>query len=215
MSAPWRHNELVKLGRAWLHARGYKVVLAERGHFYGDCLPDLLAWSSTVYGVRSILIEVKISRGDFRADRKKPIHSHPEHYPGQERVYLAPAGLVKVEELPAGWGLLAPRPNRMGCTVVKRGELGPATRRIAETPYLLAALRRYELGLEPRADVENVELPPNLAELPEDVRLELLAERARREQDRAERDALALAEQAEEEAHQVAEGARPLQQRLF
>ena len=62
--------------------------------------PDVLgmnAWAE------SILVEVKVSRADFLADKKKPWRQKPEIGIGDRRVYLTPADLIKPEEVPYGW----------------------------------------------------------------------------------------------------------------
>ena len=52
-----------------------------------------------------IVVEVKISRGDFLRDRKKQ-HRQEGKGMGQWRYYMTPPGLLRPEELPAGWGLV-------------------------------------------------------------------------------------------------------------
>ena len=50
------------------------------------------------------MIEVKVSRSDFFADKKKP--ERKAGGVGTYRFYLAPAGLIAVTDLPESWGLL-------------------------------------------------------------------------------------------------------------
>lgn len=215
MKTPWTHNELVRLACRWAKARGYLVVLAESGHLHGDLIPDVLAWARDYLGQRSILIEVKISRADFRRDKDKPLHTHPEKYPGQERLYCAPQGVLKLDDIPPSWGLLEPTTNGKGLTVRRRGVQAPACeRREAEIPYLLAFVRRYQCGVERNVLEERFILPADLAALPADVRAELLAEHEAREGLGAVRATL-VDQQEEEQAHRVACGAEPVQVRLF
>lgn len=65
--------------------------------------------SPDIYGYRggshTVLIEVKVSRGDFFADRKKR-HRQPGMGIGSSRYYLCPTNLIRVDELPPDWGLL-------------------------------------------------------------------------------------------------------------
>lgn len=70
--------------------------------------PDVIAFGGTV---PSILIECKISRADFKADFKKFWRIYPAQGMGSHRIYCAPEGLLKLEELPAGWALLSVAPN--------------------------------------------------------------------------------------------------------
>jgi len=107
------HNELVKLGRDWL-LRPFKSA-ADYGHpICGVVLteictstisgeqPDVLGFCSD----KSILIECKISRADFLADKNKPFRIVPETGVGSQRWYMAPQGLIKENEIPPKWGLL-------------------------------------------------------------------------------------------------------------
>lgn len=68
-----------------------------------DEQPDVIGWVGLGY---SWLIEVKVSRADFLKDKKKFQRLYPEKGMGDERYYLAPAGLIKLSELPDRWGLL-------------------------------------------------------------------------------------------------------------
>lgn len=52
------------------------------------------------------LIEVKMSRADFFADRKKNWRKNQEKGIGRYRSYLCPEGLIKPDEVPQNWGLL-------------------------------------------------------------------------------------------------------------
>ena len=58
-------------------------------------------------GFYSTVIEVKTSRADFLADKKKRCRNINEDFQtGNMRWYLCPEGLVRSDELPDGWGLL-------------------------------------------------------------------------------------------------------------
>jgi len=54
----------------------------------------------------SVLIEVKVSRQDFLKDKHKPFRKNPEQGVGKYRFYCCPKEIVKIEELPQGWGLI-------------------------------------------------------------------------------------------------------------
>ena len=69
--------------------------------FHGE-QPDVLGL--TAYG-KSIIVEVKVSRADFLADKKKPWRINPNIAMGDERVYLTPEGLLNVSDIPYGWQL--------------------------------------------------------------------------------------------------------------
>jgi len=95
------HTNLVEIGAKYLFGRGYMVVLKE----LTTCIPE----TPDVLGFRSghsYLLEAKTSRGDFKADAKKSFRRYPPQGVGSYRSYVCPKGLIKPEELPAGWGLV-------------------------------------------------------------------------------------------------------------
>src|SRR6266481_9209834 len=96
------HSQLVEKAVEWL--RGYRcgVVLSEQACVSGE-MPDAIGWKKAC---NSVLVECKVSRADFLADREKPFRQKPENGVGCERYYPAARGLIRVEELPNGWGLL-------------------------------------------------------------------------------------------------------------
>ena len=96
------HAKLVSLAVAWLRRYRCGVVLSEQACVSGE-MPDAIGWKKACH---SVLVECKLSRGDFLADREKPFRQKPELGVGCERYYLAPRNLIRVEELPTGWGLL-------------------------------------------------------------------------------------------------------------
>lgn len=53
----------------------------------------------------SVLMEVKVTRGDFLSDRQKPHRINPGKGMGDYRFYACPEGLIKPDELPDNWGL--------------------------------------------------------------------------------------------------------------
>ena len=64
--------------------------------------PDCLGFRSGL----SCLIECKTSRSDFLVDQKKKFRLDPSLGLGDWRFFLTPQGLISVDELPKGWGLL-------------------------------------------------------------------------------------------------------------
>src|SRR4051794_14342069 len=95
------HQDLIKVAQRWLTNTAHcAVVLTELSTSAGE-IPDAIGW----YGRNSILVECKISRGDFFADKDKPSR-RAERVLGGKRFYLTPKGLVEPEEVPEGWGLL-------------------------------------------------------------------------------------------------------------
>lgn len=112
------HSELVTRAEGWLRrsARIPGIVQPDRlrrvqcGVVFTEYVsatsevPDALGWCFC--GRQSILVECKASRADFLADRGKYFREHPQLGVGMFRYYLAPAGIVGLDELPAKWGLL-------------------------------------------------------------------------------------------------------------
>jgi hypothetical protein len=142
------HAHLVRLAEQWLRRR-YRcgIVLSEQSCASGET-PDVIAWKGKC---RSVLVECKISRADFLADREKPFRKDSAQGMGCERFYLAPQGLIRSDELPPHWGLLevkgrevrmAAKPGRRS----QRTEVGL----MWEMNLLLASLRRVEVRIEPQ-----------------------------------------------------------------
>jgi hypothetical protein len=101
------HEQLCKAGRRWLLTnKQCRVVAMELSTAIGET-PDVIGFAN--HGSR--LIECKVSRGDFRADKKK-IHHQADIGIGMMRWYLTPRNLVKPEEVPTGWGLLEYRKSK-------------------------------------------------------------------------------------------------------
>lgn len=98
------HDHLCSMAEKFLKRNGFGVVFHDKFRAitpHGE-LPDALGFRSSV----SCLIECKTSRADFLADRKKRFRKDPTKGMGDWRFMLTPKDLIKVEELPEGWGLL-------------------------------------------------------------------------------------------------------------
>ena len=94
------HKDLVEIARRWLCAQRCGIVITELASV-GET-PDAFGW----YGYQSTLVECKASREDFRRDKKKAYRMAGHRSLGQSRYYMAPKGLLCVDELPEGWGLI-------------------------------------------------------------------------------------------------------------
>jgi hypothetical protein len=120
------HSELIRRGIEWLRtAQRCHFVLSETAGGNGE-IPDAIGFKGTQSerGNVSIVIEAKVSRADFRTDRKKPFRGHDVQGMGLLRYYIVPDELVRDHELDAlidlpgalpgtrfkfgvsGWGLL-------------------------------------------------------------------------------------------------------------
>lgn len=106
------HAEGCALAVKWLKrpesqkGPGCIVAVSECKPFDNGEIPDALGFRSVGWEEHSVLVEVKVSRADFLADAKKPHRIDPALGLGAFRYYLAPAGLIAVDELPSGWGLI-------------------------------------------------------------------------------------------------------------
>lgn len=100
------HDWLCRRAYHWLLTAGEcRWALKETGESkYGE-RPDALGWK---HNKRSLLIECKATRSDFRSDKKKVFRdpNYWEHGLGQRRYYMSPPGVITPEMLPPNWGLL-------------------------------------------------------------------------------------------------------------
>lgn len=140
------HAQLVEKAVRWLRRYRCGVVLSEQACVSGE-MPDAIGWKRACH---SVLVECKVTRSDFLADRSKPFRLKPEQGVGCERFYLAPAGLIRSEELPKGWGLLECRGGRIEVVAQSMKSLRSATGFRYEMNLLLASLRRVEVRIEPQ-----------------------------------------------------------------
>lgn len=143
------HPALVELAVRWLRT-SYRcgIILSEQACCTGE-VPDVIGWKGRC---RSVLVECKISRADFLADRGKPWRLNPQGALGCERFYMAPAGLIAAAELPSGWGLLEVRNRKVEIALAcnKRKSLRTPEGLLNEMNLLLASLRRVEIRIEPQ-----------------------------------------------------------------
>jgi hypothetical protein len=102
----------------------------------GECA-DALGFG---YKGSSTLVECKASRSDFMADKKKWFRREPERGMGLKRYFLAPAGLLNPDELPAGWGLL--EWNGRFVSTKRNSDLFGVRNHDAERGVLISTLRR-------------------------------------------------------------------------
>jgi len=154
------HAQMVRVAEKWLRSYRCGVVLSEQACVSGE-MPDAIGWKRASH---SVLVECKISRADFLADRAKPWRVKPELGVGCERFYLAPAGMIREEELPVGWGLLALKARRIEMTRASKKNLRSAKGFACEMNLLLASLRRVEIRIEPQTITEFLKWQNRMAE---------------------------------------------------
>lgn len=154
------HAQLVQKAIAWLRSYRCSVVLSEQACASGE-MPDAIGWKRTQH---SVVVECKVSRADFLADGAKPFRVRPEIGLGCERFYMAMQGLVGVEELPPGWGLLECQKGRVKMLKPSSSKsLRSAQGMKYEMNLLLASLRRVELRVEPQTITEFLKWKNRLA----------------------------------------------------
>jgi len=141
------HAQLVEKAVRWLRSYRCGVVLSEQACVSGE-MPDAIGWKQACH---SVLVECKVTRADFVADREKPFRRKPERGVGSERFYLTPPALIKLEELPAGWGLLECRRGHIEMLSPSAKNLRTAVGFRYEMNLLLSSLRRVEVRIEPQS----------------------------------------------------------------
>ncbi len=118
-----QHDALVQLGARWLAKQGFPVVVTEIDALGSREKPDVIGFRSTC----SVVIEVKVSRSDFRADARKPERRIEGTGLGTYRFYLCPRGLIGTDELLSGWGLLHAEGTKLLEIVRPKGNLWPGS----------------------------------------------------------------------------------------
>lgn len=109
------HSELCDLAVKWLkkpHSSGgpaCQVAVSEIKSGWSGEIPDAIGFrymggEKELDG--SFVVEVKTSRADFLADKRKPHRNGQTSGIGKWRFYLCPEGLIQPDELPDQWGLL-------------------------------------------------------------------------------------------------------------
>jgi hypothetical protein len=141
------HAQLVDRAVRWLRSYRCGVVLSEQACVSGE-MPDAIGWKQSSH---SVLVECKVTRADYLADREKPFRQKPERGVGSERFYLTPPALIKLEELPTGWGLLESRRGHIEMLQPSAKNLRTALGFRYEMNLLLASLRRVEVRIDPQS----------------------------------------------------------------
>ncbi len=154
------HAQLVERAVRWLRWYRCGVVLSEQACVSGE-MPDAIGWKQAYH---SVLVECKVSRADFLIDRQKPFRLKPEKGVGSERYYLTLPALIKVEDLPPGWGLLEYRHGRVEIVQPSAKKMRTAVGFQYEMNLLLASLRRVEVRIEPQSITDFLKWKNRMAE---------------------------------------------------
>lgn len=124
-------------------------------------MPDAIGWKGACH---SVVVECKVSRADFLADREKPFRKKPHLGLGCERFYLTPAGMLQPEELPGGWGLVESRGRAVEMVHASVKNMRSARGFQYEMNLLLASLRRVEVRIEPQSITDFLKWKNRMAE---------------------------------------------------
>jgi hypothetical protein len=144
------HAKLVEMAVVWLRRYRCGVVLSEQACVSGE-MPDAIGWKKACH---SVLVECKVTRADFLVDRAKAWRQQPEIGVGSERYYLTPRGMIEIDELPSGWGLLEIYGRAIEAVKRSAKKLRSAAGFEYEMNLLLASLRRVEVRIEPQSITE-------------------------------------------------------------
>jgi hypothetical protein len=154
------HAQLVQIATKWLRRYRCGVVLSEQACASGE-MPDAIGWKRASH---SVVIECKVSRGDFFTDRDKPFRKNSAIALGCERFYLTTPGLIRVDELPLGWGLLESQARQVVMQKPSETKLRSAKGFAYEMNLLLASLKRVELRIEPESITDFLKWKNRMAE---------------------------------------------------
>lgn len=134
------HKELVRKMSHWLqYSRRCPVVLSELATQHCET-PDVIGFHGAG---DSILIECKVTRSDFLADKHKIFRRVEETGVGDVRYFAAPPGVIEVDDLPEGWGLMHVHDHQM--RTEREPTRKPSNKR-AEVVMLMSAIRRLEIS---------------------------------------------------------------------
>ncbi|WP_018234251.1 hypothetical protein [Thioalkalivibrio thiocyanodenitrificans] len=145
---PITHTQLCELATRWLKrpqsagGPGCRIAFSEARSGHEGEIPDAIGFryqgGHPLDG--STVVEVKVTRGDFLADRRKPHRNGDRVGLGRWRYYLCPQGVITPDDLPDGWGLLL---------VTSRGGIKAAAGPAAQLRYhnAKAAYGEYEKAL--------------------------------------------------------------------
>ena len=153
----WTHQEVCDLAVNWLRrapGRGgpaCNVAFSEaRGGWNGE-IPDAFGARTVTEDESSVVLEVKVSRADFKSDVLKP-HRQPGGGMGVYRYYMCPEGMIGIDELPERWGLIEVSAKgkltvRAGHVLLPRREQGAwRHERAVEREWLLLATMLSRVG---------------------------------------------------------------------
>ena len=143
------HSELVEIGYKWCInkcAFAFKELVTLNGT--GE-IPDIIGFKDD----GTFLLEAKTSYSDFLSDKKKWFRKRPEYGMGDWRFYICPVGMIKIDELFPGWGLIEVNEKGKARTIYNpfgKGNVYSRWRKqtknyTAEQAMMFSALRRLHI----------------------------------------------------------------------
>jgi hypothetical protein len=109
------HAGLCALAAKWLkrsasqNGHGCAVAVTEAPSGWNGEIPDAVGFRISGHQDGSVMVEVKVSRSDFLADKMKPHRATVGI--GNWRYFMCPEGIIQPSDLPDGWGLLWVNPR--------------------------------------------------------------------------------------------------------
>lgn len=145
------HKAAVRRIANWLkNSRQCHIVITELSTACHET-PDAIAFYG---GGGSILVECKISRSDFLADRTKSFRQNAEAGMGDFRYFATPPGIIKPDDELGEWGLLEIHPHHV--KEVRESKQQPCAKR-SEIKLLMSAMRRLQIATAVYVVAENFE----------------------------------------------------------
>jgi hypothetical protein len=141
------HDRLVEISRNWLASRS-PVAISEISSGAGES-PDCIAFCVSLkngkahVGYGSVLIECKVSKSDYYADRNKYYRRCPDRGMGDYRFLMAPKGLIDIDKLYDKWGLLEVDEN--GKVKMVKIATRQESDKTKEISLLISTLRRLKI----------------------------------------------------------------------
>lgn len=97
------HSEGCQIAAQYLKTKfNCGIVFVEPNPWANSEAPDAIGFRPNN---TSILMEVKVQRGDYASDKFKKHRIDPSRGMGDYRFYVCPEGMIKPDELPPKWGL--------------------------------------------------------------------------------------------------------------
>ncbi|MFD1770838.1 hypothetical protein [Sphingobacterium suaedae] len=93
------HSQLVNIAYRWVLKASCGIAYKELKSLATTEIPDVIGFGGWIH---SVLIECKVCRSDFKRNAKKN-HKRPL---GRYRFFCVPLGMISINELPEGWGLI-------------------------------------------------------------------------------------------------------------